>query len=226
VNAFYGRLNGDGYPRRPQPEAGRRRASYKSRAPSGRASAASGCGRTGITCLRQLRCGVAATCSTAPVEAIETPVRASCRALREKRQMCSLRRGCNVILPGQYADGETGLNYNYFRDYDPGVGRYVESDPIGLSGGSYSTYAHSHLNPLSYSDPTGLVANPAELTCADPLQPVCWLAVIADIASDYGLFVASAGAGAVALATPGDSWRLQSSADSERWQGYYASSVY
>jgi RHS repeat-associated protein len=41
----------------------------------------------------------------------------------------------NLRLPGQYYDAETGLHYNYFRDYDPGVGRYVESDPIGLQGG-------------------------------------------------------------------------------------------
>jgi len=30
-----------------------------------------------------------------------------------------------------YYDAETGLNQNYFRDYDPLVGRYVESDPLG-----------------------------------------------------------------------------------------------
>jgi RHS repeat-associated protein len=35
---------------------------------------------------------------------------------------------------------ETGLFYNYFRNYDPQVGGYLESDPIGLAGGSYSTY--------------------------------------------------------------------------------------
>ena len=33
------------------------------------------------------------------------------------------------------ADAETGLNYNYFRDYDPTTGRYIESHPIGLGGG-------------------------------------------------------------------------------------------
>ncbi len=41
----------------------------------------------------------------------------------------------NLRFPGQYYDSEKGSNYNYFRDYDPSIGRYVESDPIGLRGG-------------------------------------------------------------------------------------------
>ena len=38
----------------------------------------------------------------------------------------------NLRFPGQYYDGETGLHYNYFRDYDSTTGRYVESDPLGI----------------------------------------------------------------------------------------------
>ena len=41
----------------------------------------------------------------------------------------------NLRYPGQYYDSETGLNSNYFRDYDPAIGRYVEGDSIGLPGG-------------------------------------------------------------------------------------------
>jgi RHS repeat-associated protein len=62
----------------------------------------------------------------------------------------------NLRFPGQYYQAETGLYYNYFRDYDPQTGRYIESDPLGLFGGSYSTYSYTNNNPLSRIDPFGL----------------------------------------------------------------------
>jgi RHS repeat-associated protein len=58
-------------------------------------------------------------------------------------------------FPGQYADEETGFSYNYFRDYDPNLGRYVQSDPIGILGGP-STYAYADAGPVSLVDPLGL----------------------------------------------------------------------
>ena len=41
----------------------------------------------------------------------------------------------NIRFPGQYFDEETGTYYNYFRTYEPSLGRYVQSDPLGLYDG-------------------------------------------------------------------------------------------
>ena len=72
----------------------------------------------------------------------------------------------NLRFPGQYYDSESGLHYNYFRDYDPGIGRYIESDPIGLDGGM-NTFGYSFQNPTRFSDRSGLDI----LRCDDFVNP-------------------------------------------------------
>ena len=61
----------------------------------------------------------------------------------------------NTRFPGQYQDDETGLHYNYFRTYDPSIGRYTQSDPIGLGGG-INRYGYAYADPVQIADRFGL----------------------------------------------------------------------
>ena len=76
-----------------------------------------------------------------------------------------------LMYPGQYADVETGddtttLSHNWHRTYDPTLGRYLQSDPIGPAGG-LNRYAYAGGNPVGAIDPAGLRSNEGDTSvCA------------------------------------------------------------
>ena len=77
----------------------------------------------------------------------------------------------DLRFPGQFYDQANKMHYNYFRDYDPRTGRYIESDSIGLAGG-INTYAYVGGNPVNYIDslgaaPISFYPNPYELAEAE-----------------------------------------------------------
>ena len=61
----------------------------------------------------------------------------------------------DLRFPGQMADVETGLFYNYFRSYQPGQGRYTQNDPIALAGG-LNRFSYANGAPTMFTDPLGL----------------------------------------------------------------------
>jgi RHS repeat-associated protein len=65
----------------------------------------------------------------------------------------------NKVFPGQEVDATSGLYQNGFRDYIPGLGRYLEADPIGLGGG-LNPYLYANANPSGFVDPSGTIEIP------------------------------------------------------------------
>lgn len=100
-------------------------------------------------------------------------------AIRHESRKSPLRERCIAVLPGQYFDEETGLHYNYRRDYDAETGRYEESDIVGLRGG-LNTYVCVGSNPLRWTDPSGMIPPhwweenaPPTVPLTGPFGPVC-----------------------------------------------------
>ncbi len=100
----------------------------------------------------------------------------------------------NLRMPGQYFDAESGIFYNWNRYYNPEIGRYISSDPIGLEGGM-NTFLYAGANPVMAVDPEGLAAAEAAAVVACLSNPVC--------AAVVGTATAATGATLACQATPG-----------------------
>ena len=61
----------------------------------------------------------------------------------------------NIRYPGQYYDFEVGLVQNWWRTYEPRIGRYVSADPIGLNGG-WNRFAYVAGDGINGFDKNGL----------------------------------------------------------------------
>jgi RHS repeat-associated protein len=72
---------------------------------------------------------------------------------RTRTDLTTRRHWRNRLHLRRPASGRS--HYNYFRDYDPALGRYAKSDPIGLAGG-INTYSYVRSRPLKRVDPRGL----------------------------------------------------------------------
>ena len=77
----------------------------------------------------------------------------------------------NLRFPGQYFDTETGLHYNFFRYYDPSIGKYITPDPIGIDS-DLNLYNYCFSNPINIFDEEGLSAKEYGLCVA-----ACYLGV-------------------------------------------------
>ena len=92
---------------------------------------------------------------------------------RVRRRASGRTVAYNLRQPGQIFDGQAGLHQNGFRDYDPAIGRYAQSDPIGLTGG-VNTYSYSRGNVLASADPLGLWSTAAHNAIIQTAFPDLW----------------------------------------------------
>ena len=68
---------------------------------------------------------------------------------------------------------EVRTNYNYYRDYDSTIGRYEQSDPIGLYGG-LNTYSYGAANPVARTDPSGRASSIPIIVAVGVGIALCW----------------------------------------------------
>jgi len=113
--------------------------------------------------------------------------------------------GTNFRYAGLFYDVQDAIYLSTYRPYDPSTGRWLSRDPIEENGGT-NLYAYVRGRPTTNKDPLGLVPNVLEVTCIDPVQPVCWVGAAGDLASDlFALYLATKVAANVVAMSRGNS---------------------
>jgi RHS repeat-associated protein len=59
---------------------------------------------------------------------------------------------------GRERDPDTALYYSRARYSDPGLGRFINQDPLGFNAGEANLYRYGKNRPLVFRDPLGTVA--------------------------------------------------------------------
>ena len=122
-------------------------------------------------------------------------------------QSFSGTQSLNQRFPGQYFQIETGLHYNWYRNYDPVTGRYTQPDPLRFIDGP-SIYSYAGNSPFMMTDKKGLCAEDACVVetaialCAS--NPACSAAAVATAAAVYGACVETGKAIRDWMSTPAD----------------------
>ncbi|WP_295841594.1 RHS repeat-associated core domain-containing protein [uncultured Xanthomonas sp.] len=77
-----------------------------------------------------------------------------------------------VAYTGHVGDAITGLTYMQQRYYDPAIGRFLSSDPVGSqNGANFNRYWYGGNNPYRYIDPDGRLGKDKTNT-SEPAIPV------------------------------------------------------
>ena len=74
----------------------------------------------------------------------------------------------NEGFTGHIADAASGLVYMQARYYDPLIGRFLSSDPVGFATGGpayFNRYAYTANDPVNMVDPTGMASCPVNTDC-------------------------------------------------------------
>jgi RHS repeat-associated protein len=92
--------------------------------------------------------------------------------------------GLDLRFPGQMVQAESGLFYNWNRQYDSSIARYTQPDPLGLVDGP-SRYAYVGSDPLQQVDPSGLAGLDMQCMAQDFIAKNCCGSIMSVFPGEY-----------------------------------------